>query len=580
MVGGRFAQIVESRPDELSDQPGKILPGGKVVVGRIRPSAILDIVPRRLMVGMQAVGTRLDREVVDAARRDRRGGFRTKQDVLRQAVVGLAVAVHPVVEPGDVENGRKAVRQHVVDLIHATGHRARRVLAVADRLQPRSRPVALGRRLRGHLVAHGPHHHRGVVAEMVHHVDQIAFGPLREIAVIAVPALGHLPLVEGFDHQHQPHLVAELHERLGRHVVRRTDGIAPHLAQHRKLVADGGTVDRRPQRAQVVMQANAPKTNRLAVQEEALVGPYLNRADSEPGRMAVHLLAVDADRRLGRIERRRGGRPQLGMLDRQMLLKGGIMEQLPAVALRGDHTPRPVAQRGLHLDRLAALQSVEPRTEGHRSVIPPDVGSQHLNAPDRNMDRRKGQQPHLAVEPRTGIPARRLRAVFERHDQFILPDMQRLGDFAPEGAVAVGPETDLTPVDQHTGLAHRAVEQQHVAAVLERIDPQRTPVTPLADIGQAARPAGLERGPLFAVLHDGHLLQIVLAREGARDGPVVRNGHRLPAVVLREIVAEAELPVGQQLLVVRISGLKRRCGQQGRHKQRKSFHEFHGRISS
>ena len=84
------------------------------------------------MVGMQAVGTRLDREVVDAARRDRRGGFRTKQDVLRQAVVGLAVAVHPVVEPGDVENGRKAVRQHVVDLIHATGHRARRVLAVAD----------------------------------------------------------------------------------------------------------------------------------------------------------------------------------------------------------------------------------------------------------------------------------------------------------------------------------------------------------------------------------------------------------------------------------------------------------------
>lgn len=64
------------------------------------------------------------------------------------------------------------------------------------------------------------------------------------------------------------------------------------------------------------MQANAPETDRLAVQEETLVGPHLYRADSEPGRVVVHLHVVDADRRLGRIERRSGGRPQFGMLDR------------------------------------------------------------------------------------------------------------------------------------------------------------------------------------------------------------------------------------------------------------------------
>ena len=85
--GGQLAQIVESRPDELSDQPGKILSGGKVVVGRIRPSAILDVIPQRLVVSMQAVRARFDQEVVDAARRDRRGGFGAKQDVLRQTVV-------------------------------------------------------------------------------------------------------------------------------------------------------------------------------------------------------------------------------------------------------------------------------------------------------------------------------------------------------------------------------------------------------------------------------------------------------------------------------------------------------------
>lgn len=48
---------------------------------------------------------------------------------------------------------------------------------------------------------------------MVQHVHQIAFDPLVEIAVITVPALGHLPLVERLDHHHESHLVAQFDQR-------------------------------------------------------------------------------------------------------------------------------------------------------------------------------------------------------------------------------------------------------------------------------------------------------------------------------------------------------------------------------
>lgn len=69
---------------------------------------------------------------------------------------------------------------------------------------------------------------------MVQHVHQIAFDPLVEIAVITVPALGHLPLVERLDHHHESHLVAQFDQRLGRHVVRRADGVA---AMSRSIVS-------------------------------------------------------------------------------------------------------------------------------------------------------------------------------------------------------------------------------------------------------------------------------------------------------------------------------------------------------
>ena len=50
-----------------------------------------------------------------------------------------------------------------------------------------------------------------------------------------------------------------------------TDRIAPHVFQDAYLPADGSIVDGSPQRAEVVMVADALEDGPLAIQEEAFV---------------------------------------------------------------------------------------------------------------------------------------------------------------------------------------------------------------------------------------------------------------------------------------------------------------------
>ena len=190
------------------------------------------------------------------------------------------------------------------------------------------------------------------------------------------------------------------------------------------------------------------------------------------------------------------------------------------------------------------------------------------------MNRRQRQQLHFAVKPRAGIPARRLRAVFEQHDKLILSDMQRLGDLTREGAVPVGPEADLASVDQHLRLAHRTVEEQHITPPGQRIDWDCPAVAPLADVGQAARASGFQRGGCLPVLDDGDLLQVVLAREGPADSPIVRHGHRLPAVGLFKIVIIAKLPVGERFFAAQ--ALRMECDgcRERQQRKEKSIHGF------
>ena len=162
-----------------------------------------------------------------------------------QNVVGLLVEGQTIVETRDVDGGGKAVVQRVVGLVDAHRYWASGVEAMADVLQESQCLVALGVTLVGHFVADAPHHHTRVVAIVLHHVHHVAFSPFVEETVIAVLALRHVPFVERLYHHHETHLVAQLHQFGGRHVVRSTDGIAAHVFQQSKLTAKGRFVDGR-----------------------------------------------------------------------------------------------------------------------------------------------------------------------------------------------------------------------------------------------------------------------------------------------------------------------------------------------
>ena len=104
-----------------------------------------------------------------------------------------------------------------------------------------------------------------MIAETPDRIDQIALGPFVEIEMITVLHLGGAPLVEGLHHHHQPHPVAQFDQLRSGDIMRRADGIGPHLLEDRQLPAQRTDVDRRTQRPEIMMQANTPEFDRFAV---------------------------------------------------------------------------------------------------------------------------------------------------------------------------------------------------------------------------------------------------------------------------------------------------------------------------
>ena len=91
------------------------------------------------------------------------------------------------------------------------------------------------------------------------------------------------------------------------------DGVAAHFLEDGKLAVEGGVVEGRAERAEVVVVAHALERDALAVEQEAVVGGELDLADAEDGFVAVHGLAVFSDCGDGDVEIRMFEVPELGM---------------------------------------------------------------------------------------------------------------------------------------------------------------------------------------------------------------------------------------------------------------------------
>ena len=404
VVGRRFTEVVEACPDKLPHRPGIVFGEGEIDIGGVRPRTILCVVARRLMVGIDGIGLQHNRKLVDTTAAHRRGRFRTEHHILRQTAIGFGVAVGTVVEARHVHDGGEPIVEHTTHLVHTAGDGTRGVFAMADVAKHRGHLVAFGRTLRGHFVADAPHHHGGRVAILPQEVDHVAFRPFVEVAVIAVLALGDVPLVEGFEHHHEAHLLTELHEFGGGHVVGGADGVAAHVLEDGELVAEGTHIDRRPERAKVVVVADAAKLAQPTVEEKSLVGHHLDAAHTEARFVSVAEHAFGVDFCHGAVEMRRFGRPKVGALNDEVLRDGQPMRHISLVGLGRHHVPLFVAQGGFE-GEPGSVGPFHVGLQADGGIVFCHVGRGELCAPDGHVDAVGFDQAHVAVKSRPGIPA-------------------------------------------------------------------------------------------------------------------------------------------------------------------------------
>ena len=92
------------------------------------------------------------------------------------------------------------------------------------------------------------------------------------------------------------------------------------------------------------------------------------------------------------------------------------------------------------------------------------------------------------------------------------------------------PETSFFPIDIDPSLTHSTIENQSDLLVCRSIKSRTIPTD--THIRQPSGTPGLYGSLFFKVLRNRYLLQIVVAVERTKDGPIMRNGHCFPLTVV------------------------------------------------
>ena len=83
VVGGRLTEVIDTRPDEFAHTPAEVILTDEVILGEVAPAAVLDVVARRLMVGVLRHTLTHDGELIHAARAHRGAGLGAEEEALR-----------------------------------------------------------------------------------------------------------------------------------------------------------------------------------------------------------------------------------------------------------------------------------------------------------------------------------------------------------------------------------------------------------------------------------------------------------------------------------------------------------------
>ena len=166
-----------------------------------------------------------------------------------------------------------------------------------------------------------------MVTVTAHKIYQIFFHPSVVEKVVSVTALGCLPFVETFSHNHHPHLVAGFDQFGCRHIVRCTNGITAHVFEDTYLSADRCVVDCCSQWSQIVMVAYASKVCFHSVQVKAVVRTDLKRTDAESVGLFVFQCIIQVEPCHCRVERWCFGCPEQRIMDPQRGLCIALCQQ-------------------------------------------------------------------------------------------------------------------------------------------------------------------------------------------------------------------------------------------------------------
>lgn len=197
----------------------------------------------------------------------KRGVLRRFTDALGTLELGCITDAFPlVIETDDIQ--RSGQRHLGRGVVHRHRSRARRVLCMHDGAQrARNRRALFAGVLLANLVAHAPQHHRGMIAVAAQHRAQIGGMPLPKHQMKIQRGLLHLPTVEHLVHHQQTHAVGQVEQFGRRRVMAHANGVGAHLLQQLQLPLGGAPVERRAERAQVVMIVHPADRHVLAIDQ-------------------------------------------------------------------------------------------------------------------------------------------------------------------------------------------------------------------------------------------------------------------------------------------------------------------------
>ena len=287
-----------------------------------------------------------------------------------------------------------------------------------------------------------------MIAVTAHPGGDIRFHIRVEEAGVVIGGLGLLPHVEGFVHDEDTQLVADIHQRLCGRVMAGAQAVDAHLLHRQHLTHGSMPIERAAQAAQVMMQAHAVEFDMLAVDEQAAICCDLNLAEANA--FADTLLA---EVRFQHVVSAFSNLPQVG------IGHSHHRNSFVTIHLGARFTNDVVGiQQPVH-DGMVFACADQFGFNGNSPFIPLMAGGD-IGAIQRDMALWQHMERDVAIDACAGVPAAVRALMTDMYVQHVLPRLQAICQLRIEGRIAIMVGADHFAVQQHIAIHIHAVKAE------------------------------------------------------------------------------------------------------------------------